>query len=185
MAISVLVGPLAWAVGDGTAVAATTTETSLLTSTAASGKWAMPGGFFIAPGQMLRLTATGRISTPGATQGNPTFKVKIGSVAVATSPAFASRISMTTERWVLTWCLTLRAVGDGTAANFMHVGDFNSVLVSATNLSNPIPAAATAPAVGTGFDSSTAATLDLTVTWSNATAGNTITLHQYLLESVI
>ena len=79
--------------------------------------------------------------------------------------------------------LGLRAMFAGTLANFMHTGRFISALVSATNLMNLIPA--TAPAVGTGFDSSAGATLDLQATWSNATAGNTITLHQYLLESLV
>lgn len=177
------VGPLAWAVGDGTAIAATAAETSLLTSTAASGKWAMPGGFFISPGQMLRLKAAGRISTPAATMGNPTFKVKIGTVAVATSAAFASLASQTNIAWQLDLYMTLRAVGDGTLALFMTQGTFISALVSATNLVNQFQASA--PAVGTGFDSSTGAAVDLTTTWSNATAGNTIQIHQYLLESVV
>jgi len=183
MALSAFVGPLAWAVGDGTAVAATTTPTSLLTSTAASGKWSMPGGYFTAPGQTLRLKAAGRISTPAATQGNITFNFVIGAVNVATSPTFTSLASLTNITWILDWLLTLRAVGDGTLANFMHTGNFETALVSATNLQNLIPA--TVPAVGTGFNSSAGATVDLQATWSNATAGNTITLHQYMLESIV
>jgi hypothetical protein len=180
--LSPYTGPLAWAGGDGTAVAASTSPTSLLTSIAATGKWAMPGGFFIYPGQMLRLSASGRISTPSSSQGNITFDVVIGAVNVAASPTFTSLASQTNITWELEWLLTLRAVGDGTAANFMHTGKFTSALVSASALLNLIPA--TAPAVGTGFNSSAAATVDLQVTWSNNTAGNTITLHQYLLESI-
>jgi hypothetical protein len=179
--LSPYVGPLAWAVGDGTAVAATTTPTSLLTSTAATGKWSMPGGFFTYPGQMLRLKAAGRISTTTGTN-NITFNFVIGAVNVAASPTFVGQASQTNLTWMLNWDLTLRAVGDGTAADFMHTGNFVSSLVSATNLNNMIPA--TAPAVGTGFNSSAGATADLQVTWSINTAGNTITLHQYLLESV-
>ena len=181
--LSPYIGPLAWAVGDGTALAASASITSLLKGTAASGKWAMPGGYFIAPGQMLRLKASGRISTPAATQGNITFSALIGAVVVAVTPTFTSQASQTNITWELEWLLTLRAVGDGTAANFMHTGNFLSALVSATNLNNLIPA--TAPAVGTGFDSSAAATFDFQAQWSNATAGNTITLHQYLLESLV
>ena len=181
--LSPYVGPLAWAVGDGTAVAATTTETSLLTASAATGKWSMPGGFFAAPGQMLRVMAKGRISTPAATQGNLTLKLKIGSVAIATSATFTSLASQTNISWQLDWDLTLRSAGDGTTATFMHNGKLITALVSATNLVNQL--VTSAPAVGTGFDSSTGATFDLTATWSNATAGNTIQLHQYLLESTV
>lgn len=181
--LSPFVGPVAWALSDGTAVAATTTETSLLTAQAAGGKWAMPGNFFAMPGQIMRLKAAGRISTPAATQGNPTFKVKVGSVAVATSAALTSLASQTNIQWQIDLLMTLRTVGDGTAATFMSQGVILTALVSATNLNNAWQASA--PAVGTGFDASTAATVDLTVTWSNATAGNTIQLHQYLLESVV
>ena len=181
MTISVYTGPLAWATGAGTAVAATTTETSLLTGVAATGKWPMPGGFFNMPGQGLRIWAAGQVSTPAATQGNVTFKVKIGAVAVATSATFTSLANLTNISWELNWWLRLRAVGDATTGNFYHNGNFLAALVSATNLNNLLQA--TAPVVGTGFDVSTAAALDLTVTWSNATAGNTIALHDYLLEA--
>jgi len=180
--LSPYVGPLAWATGDGTAVAATTTPTSLLTSTAATGKWAMPGGFFIYTGQMLRLKAAGRVSTPAATQGNLSFQFVIGAVTVAGSQVFTSIANLTNTTWSLDWLLTLRAVGDGTLANFMHTGNFISDLVSLTAENNLIPD--TAPAVGTGFNSSAGATADLQLTWSNNTAGNTAQLHQYLLESV-
>jgi len=181
--LSTYVGPLAWAAGDGTAVAATTTQTSLLTGVAATGKWAMPGNFLTAPGLMLRIRASGRVSTPAATQGNLSFQFYNGSVIMAVTPVFTSQASQTNITWSLDWLLTLRAVGDGTTATFMHTGVFTTALVSATNLINLIPA--TAPAVGTGFNSSAAATVDLQATWSNATAGNTIQLHQYVLESVV
>src|ERR1700726_3134935 len=114
--LSPYVGSLAWAVGDGTAVAATTTPTSLLTSTAATGKWSMPGGFFTYPGQMLRLKASGRISTTTGTN-NITFNFVIGAVNVAASPTFVGIASQTNLTWMLNWDLTLRAVGDGTAAD--------------------------------------------------------------------
>jgi len=181
--LSAIVGPLAWAVGDGTAVAATTTQTSLLTGVAATGKWAMPGGYFTAPGQMLRVSASGRISTPAATQGNVTLTLAVGAVNACVTPTFASLASQTNITWQLTWLITCRAVGDGTLTTFMHTGNFETALVSATNTNNFIPL--TAPAVGTGFNTNTAANVDLLVTWSNATAGNTIQLHQYLLESVV
>jgi hypothetical protein len=183
MALSPYVGPLAWAVGDGTALAASAAQTSLLLGTAASGKWPMPGGYFIAPGQMVRIKASGRVSTPAATQGNLSFQVVIGAVNVAASQVFTTLASQTNLTWILDWQLTLRAVGDGTLANFMHTGSFLCQLISLTNETNIIPA--TAPAVGTGFNSSAAATLDFQALWSNATAGNTIQLHQYALESLV
>jgi hypothetical protein len=179
--LSPYVGPLAWAVGDGTALSNTVTQTSLLKGTAATGLWAMPGGFFTYVGQMLRIKASGRITTTTSVN-NMTFNVVIGAVNVAASPTFVNLASQTNLTWMLEWILTLRAVGDGTLANFMHTGNWLTSAVSATNLNNMIPA--TAPVVGTGFNSSAGATLDLQGTWSAAAAGNSITLHQYLLESL-
>ena len=165
---------------DGTAVAATVTATSLLTGSAAAGKTTLPANWLgSAAGFQLKVYASGRISTPAATMGNPTFDIRFGSVIVATSPAFVSLASQTNITWRLEWDLTVRAVGNGTSANVLHTGEFKSALVSATNLMNLIPA--TAPVVGTGFDSTVSNTVDLFVTWSNATVGNTVQLHQYAL----
>ena len=182
MSLSVFVGPLAWAPGAGTAVANLAVSTSLLTGSAGTAKWAMPGSFFTAPGQMLRLRATGQISNTAT----PTilFSVLIGSVVVAVTPTWTTLSGLTANTaWSLDWLLTLRATGDGTLANFMHQGVLTGAITSATVWTNMIPA--TAPAVGTGFNANTAATLDLQVTWSAASASNTITLQQYLLESVV
>jgi hypothetical protein len=180
--LSPYVAPLAWAIGDGTALTNSVAQTSLLLGTAATGKWAMPGGFFSAPGQIVRIKASGRISTTTGTN-NITFNVVIGAINVAASPTFVNQASQTNLTWMLDWLLTLRAAGDGTLANFMHTGNWLTSAVSATNLNNMIPA--TAPAVGAGFNSSAGATLDLQATWSAASSSNSITLHQYLLESVI
>lgn len=180
--LSAYVGPLAWAVGDGTALTNSTTQTSLLLGTAGSGKWSMPGNFFTSPGQMLRLRASGRFTTTTGTN-NITFNVVLGAVNICTSPTFVGLASQTNLTWDLEWLLTLRAVGDGTLANFMHTGRWITAGVSATNQINLIPA--TAPAVGTGFNATTSAVFDLQATWSAASASDSIQLHQYLLESVV
>ena len=182
MAISTFVGPLAWAPGDGTALTNTVTQTSLLLGTAAAGKWNMPGNYFSLTGQTVRVKASGRITTTTGTN-NMTFNIVIGAVNVATSPTFVDLASQTNLTWELDWLLTLRSVGDGTLATFMHTGNWLTAAVSATNLNNLIPA--TAPAVGTGFNATTAAVFDLQATWSAASASNSIQLHQYMLEAVV
>jgi len=175
---------LATAQGDGNAVAATASQTSLLTGTGASqAVCTLPANWIDHAGQHLKVYAAGRLSTPASTQGNLTFTLKVGSVNACVSPTFTSQASQTTITWELDWDFTVRAVGSGTTTTLMHTGKFVSALVSATNLMNIIPA--TAPAVGTGFDSTVSNTVDLQVTWSNNTAGNTITLHQYTLMSLI
>lgn len=176
-------GLLASVIADGNAVAATTTQTSLLTGTASAGIATLPAGWLgPAGGAHFKLYASGRLSTPAATQGNLTFTFRVGSVNAAVTPTFVSLISLTNITWILEWDLTVRTVGNSTSATIMHTGKLLSALVSATNLVNLIPA--TAPVVGTGFDSTVQESADLQVTWSNATAGNTITLHQYVLQQV-
>jgi hypothetical protein len=182
MALSAFVGPLAWAIGDGTALASSASQTSLLLGAAGTGKWGMPANYFTAPGQTLRIRASGRMSNTAT----PTiiFSVVIGAVNVAVSPTWTTLSGLAaTTTWYLDWLLTLRAAGDGTLANFMHTGQLVGAITSATVWNNMIPA--TAPVVGTGFPSNAAATLDLQATWSASSASNTITLHQYMLESVL
>ena len=172
-------GLLATIIQDGTAVAASAAQTSLLAGTA--GVSTLPAGWLgPAGGADLELYAAGRLSTPAATQGNLTFTFRVGSVNAAITPTFVSLASLTTITWELYWNFSVRTTGNSTAATIMHTGYFLSALVSSSVLVNLIPA--TAPVVGTGFDSTAAQTLDLQVTWSNATAGNTITLHQYRLR---
>lgn len=180
--LSTIVGPLAWAVGDGSALTNTITQTSLLKGVAATGQWSMPGNFFTAPGQMLRVRASGRISTTTGTN-NITFTLVVGAVNACVSPTFVALASQTNTTWNLDWFITCRSVGDGTNTTLMHTGIFTGAVVSATNLVNMIPA--TAPVVGTGFASNTAAIIDLQGTWSAAAAGNSIQLQQYVLESVV
>lgn len=178
------VATLADVIADGTAVAATTTQTSLLTGSASAGVCTAPANWFgNAGGQHLRLFACGKISTPGATQGNPTFTFKIGSINANVSPAFVSLASQSNITWRLYWDMTFRAVGSGTAALTLHSGEFHTALVSATDKMNLFPTAT--PVVGTGFDSTISNTLDLQVTWSNATGGNTILISQYTLEALV
>lgn len=183
-------GVLTSSPGDGNAVSNSTTETSLLTGTAAASKFTLPSKFLIYPGQTLRIRAMGRISNIVTTPGTLTYKVKFGSTAVATSPAFQlNAVAKTNVTWILDWDLTLRSVGGGTLATFMHSGQWNSESV----VGSPVPASggagtllipASAPAVGSGFDETVANIIDLTATFSIANAGNSVQLHSYKLESL-
>ena len=85
--------------------------------------------------------------------------------------------------------LTCRSIGAGTTATLMAIGFF----ISETYVGSPVPATGgagaiivpnTAPAVGTGFDSTAANTVDIFGTFSVNTATTQITLNQYLLEAL-
>lgn len=173
--------------GDGTALNTSTTETGILLGQA---KFTLPANFLQDTGQTLRMRAMGRISNIVTTPGTLTFRVKFGSIAVATSGALALNVAAKTNvTWILDWDLTLRSPGSGTVATFMHSGQWQSESVIGSPAAGAGGAAshlfpASAPAVGTGFDSTIANVIDLTAQWSISNAANSIQAHSYKLESL-
>lgn len=177
---------LAVASVDGAALSASTSEVSLLPATAL----VTLAPNYLQVGRTLRIRAAGRISTLTAAPGTLTFFVNFsnGSVNVASSPAFALDVTaQTNDTWELEWYLTCRAIGSSTSANFMHTGHWMTVAgvggaAGTAAITQMIPA--TAPVVGTGFDSTVSEIVDLRAQWSVNNAANSITLHQYTLESL-
>lgn len=169
---------------DGTALTNTTTATSLLPAQA---KYLLSGGRLDVPGKVIRVTATGRISTVVTTPGTFTFDLRFGSTAVLSSGAFVlNTTAQTNVNWDLEMVGTLRVVGSsatifpgGTWSSHAVIG--SAAPTAGTAGTHMIPFNA-APAVGTAFDSTATATVDLYGTWSVANAANSITLHQYTLE---
>jgi hypothetical protein len=170
---------------DGAALSNSTTPTSLLPAQAL---YTLPAGY-LDVGKRLRVHATGRISTVVTAPGTLTFAVRLGSVDVFSSGALALNIvAKTNVSWWLDIEMVCRAVGSGTSANFLSVGLWASEAV----IGSPVPGTggsgvlllpASAPAVGTGFDSTAAQQLNLFGTWSVANAANSITCHQFIAES--
>ena len=171
---------------DGAALASSTAATSLLPSQA---KYTLPANF-LQIGSKLRFQAAGRVSTLVTSPGTLILDIRFGSVIVATSPAFALNIAaQTNDTWLLNWDLTCRAIGGTTTANFMHTGMWTSSAAiggvaasvgGATSLMIP----ATAPVVGTGFDSTAAQQIDFFGTWSVNNAANSIQVHQFAIDSL-
>jgi hypothetical protein len=182
---------LAHAASDGTALTNSTTATSLLPAHA---KWNMPAGWAGAtPGRKLLLRATGRISTVVTTPGTLTLAFRLGptsNIVAATSQAFAlNTVAKTNTTWTLDLLMTVRAVGSSTSANIMANGVFASEAVIGSPLQSAggigsLPWQASAPAVGTGWDSTVANIADLYATWSVANAANSIQLHDFALVSL-
>lgn len=170
--------------GDGTAVTGTG-EGSLLPTQA---KFTLPANFLDTIGKTLRIRAAGRISNIVTTPGTLTLRVKLDTIVVAASSAMQlNAVAKTNVSWLLEWELTVRSLGASAAATFMHQGLWTSESV----VGSPAPSAggsgallipASAPAVGTGFDSTVAAQLDLAAIFS--LTGNSIQLHQFTLESL-
>jgi hypothetical protein len=171
--------------GDGSALTNSTTRTSILPGQA---KYTFGSGFFKNIGDQLLIEASGRISTVVTTPGTLTLDFGIGSVVVANGGAMTlSTTAKTNVAWYLRWLLTLRSLGSGTSATIMHEGVFTSEAAGATTVAGEaksILLPQSAPAVGTGFDSTSAAIGDLFATWSVANAANSIQTHQFSLISL-
>jgi hypothetical protein len=180
-------GVLITAQGDGTA-GTSTTENSLLPSAA---KLNLQGNAISWVGQMLRLRATGRISNIVTTPGTLTFKLKLGptnNIAVATSSAFQlNAVAKTNVSWTLDLDILVKSVGTGTSATLLTNGLWTSESVVGSAVpgsggSGALLWQASAPAVGTGFDSTITNVFDLTGTFS--LTGNSVQLHTMCLESI-
>jgi len=174
---------------DGTALGNTITATSLFGATtvaAAQGRFTLPANFFTV-GRTIRVTAKGRISNIVTTPGTFTPSIRFGAVTVFTGGAVPLNIvAKTNVSFILDAMLTCRTIGGGTTATVLGIGQLTSesVLSSAAGVANTCLLPASAPAAGTGFDSTTTNQVDIFGAWSIANAGNTITLHSYMLESM-
>lgn len=166
---------------DGTAVNTTTSATSL---TPPASRFTLPANFF-SIGKILRVWATGRIST---TTGPPTITldVRFGTTVVFNGAAVTTVASLSNKSWEMTALLTCRAIGNGTNANLLGMGKLTSAIVVGSTGGNANTAMLpdNTPAVGTGFDSTVAQQVDLFATWSASSASNSIQLHQFALESL-
>jgi hypothetical protein len=169
---------------DGAALSNSTSATSILPAAA---KFTLPANL-LQIGTAIRVRAAGRVSNIVTTPGTLTLALMFGATTVFSGGAMQlSTTAHTNVPWDLEALLTCRAIGNGTNANLMGQGRFFS---QAASISGADPttghsflmAPNTAPAVGTGFDSTAAQQVDLLATFSIANAGNALTLHQYVLE---
>lgn len=169
---------------DGAALANTTTATSILP---ASGIAVIPGGI-LQVGSIFKITLRGRISTLATSPGTLTLDVRLGSAVISAFGAIALNISAQTNvTWEAILLATIRAVGSGTTANALCTANFVSRAVigspaAGAGSAGSILLPETAPAVGAGFDSTAAQTVNVFAAWSTANAANSIQVHQSLIE---
>lgn len=161
----------------GTALTNSTTATSILPAAARlnfpSNLWAI--------GSKFRINASGKISTAAATPGTLTLDVRLGASTVIFNGGASGTVATSASNltWDLKIDLTCLSIGGGTSATVLGTGVLTSAALSATVPIMLLPTSA--PAVGTGFDSTASNFIDLFATWSVASASNTITLQQYEL----
>lgn len=171
-----------------------TTAKSILTSAtatgASSGFITLPPGFFQLGGRLeidLDVGISNRVTGPDTF----TLQVMVGAVIAFTTGAInLTTTAHTTLPAHARIMLTCRGVGNGTLGLLMGQSYWQGQMIAqaaslADNAGGTGNAMApnTAPAVGTGFDTTVANTLDIFVAQSVSNAGNGIQLQQYSVKS--
>jgi len=156
----------------GTAHTASTSKVSLmLGNTGEMGT--LPAQYFDSIGKPLKLRLAGRISTVVTTPGTLQLGVAFGSIDVWLSGLMTLNVvAKTNVPWILELELAARSIGSGTTATLIGVGSFLSEAVIASvaptaggELTHVLPYN-TAPAAGSGFDSTAAQLIDINAQWS-------------------
>lgn len=153
----------------------------------------IPAGF-LQVGDQLRITVAGAISNIVTTPGTITFEVKFGPtaniIAFTTGALQLNATAHTTLPFWLDILLSLRSDGPGaTAAQFMGQAIVSGLMMTRTAGQTDdaqgiqaLTAPATAPALGTAYDSTVANLLDLWAGFSISNAGNGVQIQQYMVE---
>lgn len=156
---------------------------------------------FFAIGTRLRVTVHMGISNIVTTPGTMAFQIQVGGVTAWTSGNVQlNATAHTTLPARLTVDLVCQSVGSGTSAKLLGFGTLWGTMftktIAATDNWGRVSAAdnavsdvtymvpQTAPAQGTGFDSTIANTLDFFVAFSISNAGNGVQVHMYDVEGL-
>lgn len=175
---------MVWATADGTAIANTTTETIIFPNTT------FPANY-MADGRLLRLTAFGRHSTTATP--TLTFRLRwggVGGTVLAASGAITTGSTVTAGMWMVYLLIQTRANGSsGTlfVTGYAEVGDdAASTVGSATNVHGRdfMGSAGVATPAAVTVDLTADTALALSATWSAASASNTLTGHNLVIESL-
>lgn len=177
--------------GDGSALSNTTTATSILPAAAKTKIWPQ---FFRTSEKTIKVTAHGRISTVVTTPGTLTLQLRFIDSAANTVSAFDSGAmtlnvnAQTNTPWILEIWAVCRTIGS--ACQLFGFGRWQSHAVIGSSAIGTAGAGTqmlpynAAPAQGTAFNATLENQVDLFATWSVANASNSITCHNFILESM-
>jgi hypothetical protein len=143
-------------------------------------------------GSKLRIKVSGGLSNIVTTPGTVTFQIMMGTIVAWTSGAIQlNATAHTLLPFNLEVTMRVDSIGSGTAAKFLGMGIVNGIMftntaaqVDAVNTTGEFPVPATAPAVGTGFDSTIANILDFWTGFSISNSGNAVQIYDYTVEQL-
>ncbi len=143
-------------------------------------------------GRTIRINAMGGLSNIVTTPGTITFQIMMGTIVVWTSGAI--QLNATAHTVLPFWLqvyLTCQVVGSSTTAKLLGMGVLSGIQptltaaqVDAVNVPGLFPVPATAPAQGTGFDSTVANILDFWAGFSISNSGNGVQTAIYCVEAL-
>lgn len=147
---------------------------------------------YLTIGSKFRIRALLALSNIVTTPGTMAIQVMMGSIVAFSSGNIQLNATAHTNL-PLDVEIEMRcdSIGSGTAARFMSRGKATGIQptltagqVDAVNTSGSFILPVTAPAVGTGFDSSIANILDFWVGFSISNAGNGVIVQDYMVEQL-
>ena len=149
-----------------------------------------PNYFYV--GKQMRTRVWGSLSNITATPGTVTFQIMMGSIVIWTSGAIQlNATAHTLLPFDLNVLWRVDTIGSGTVAKVMGGGHLlgihftlTAAQVDPVNTPGAYPIPATAPAVGTGFDSTIANIMDFWTGFSINNAGNGVQVQQYIVEAL-
>jgi hypothetical protein len=162
----------------GAALSNSAVAASILPSQA---KFTLPTNTIDVIGKMLRIKAQCDVSNIVTTPGTLTLDIRFGGTVVFTSGAIQLNTTANTTLPV-SYEIILTARSVGSAATLMGQGWAMGVPLGTGAAVGVVPLPATAPAVGTSFDSTAVQQIDHFATFSIANAGNLIQLQQFSIE---
>lgn len=151
---------------------------------------------YLQVGSKLRIRAWGGLSNIVTTPGTVTFQVMIGPVGAPIVAWTSGAIQLSTtanvlQPFELDIVLRVDTAGSGTTAKVIGGGFVRGLVpqlgagtTNPTVTDSTVATPQTAPAVGTGFDSTVTTILDFWAGFSISNAGNGIQLYDYIVEQL-
>lgn len=168
--------PIHWTDADGSAIANTTTEALVFPVLTILGN-------YMQYGRVLRVRAFGRYSTTGSPTG--LWALRFGGLA-GTVLAQTGALTLGTAQTNLAWGLEIliHTRVNGASGSLFATGEItiNTTATAGTGLA--YGSAGTATPAAASVDLSIDQDLALTFDWSAASASNTLTGHQWVVESL-
>lgn len=167
---------LTWATSDGTAVASTASETIAVPNVT------IPANY-MQDGRTIRITAYGELSTTAT----PTIQFflrwgGVGGTLLAKSDTITCANNSSKLNWEAKFYITTRT--NGSSGSLFSMGTATVQLTTSTNTTNVTGAGGSNTPVAATVDLTTDTALAFSVQWSASSSSNTLTCHNYYIESL-